>query len=737
MNKAYNLMRMTGARTLRKASALRIRANDPAFARNLYFAALAITVLSTILGFYKGQFGDEDEKIAAVIYAAQGESLYGGQLINHGPLPFMFAGLGYRIFGAPGALTALRLLPASLAILSTFLIAKTPLIGSALLRSYVALSWSLFLSIFWTIKTIHMSIYHGLGGLLATILTVGVLLPLAGGDRRILKLSLTACIVGAYLLLASLTFLPFVFSALVTLFAVFRLGPSDCNVTASSRLSGKDGLSSRWVSALGLGVGLLGLISFLLLVVCGVVSLKGIYYGHIYFNQSIFSKLASPLNLSLVLFRRHDLMVLNILRVTLFCSVLLVPACLQFLPGSSIGRPRWRALALLPASLGLVSLSYRAGLGSISSFYALPYLLPATALTLIGCVAIYESYRRSPLGYRRSLLERLLIFMPLSLVILFSSYRFFDPEFATGNHLGTANHILTNSSLSRRPIEDEMVSKLLSEIESNEPGKRASIFAWPFNPVFFALYDRPSAYPINWFLWYNELVENDPKMKAYHACNPSLGLTQSPDILYYARWLIYGQDSEKYGKCLLRIMEKDYIRISEKIYLRRDHAELLRSFYMERPYFKNLVTILTPLNWNYSLELPSHFLPTLLQRNHTTSYLISAATNRRFDTVGISLPVFKQAHKGEVSICLRVLPSGLPVCSGKIDMAMIRDDEMARFLLQRPLIVKAGAQLELSITSFNRPVNDSRKNLSILIEPRSGVPLLYVGQRNYQGVLRY
>jgi hypothetical protein len=704
----------------------------------LIYTAFSISTLTVVLGLFKGQFGDEDEKIAAAIYAAQGSSLYGGQLLNHGPLPFLFAGLGYRIQGVLGSLAALRLLPASLAILSTLLIGTTPLIRSAWLRGYAALSWSVFLSIFWTVKTTQMSIYHGLGGLFATVLVVGVLLPLERGGRQFYRLILGVSVIGTYMALASLTFLPFVLSVLATLliFQLLNKSAPELKYTRSRPWPKNESRFYRGVASLFLWFGVLGLALFVTLAVSGVVSLKGIYSGHIYFNQSIFSKLASPLNLSFILHRQEDHFATNSLRLILFAGIFVVPVWLQYLPSRQNARPYLYALAVLPASFGIVFQSYRAGLGSITSFYALPYLLPATALLLVGILVIYEDYQSLYLNESRRLLRTCLISVPLTVMIFFGIYRASDPEFSpsTVYLFSKVNHLLVDRPLSWRPYEDEMVSDLIAEIESRAPDRKVKLFAWPFHPIFFAIYNRPSAYPVNWFLWYNELVEKDTTLRRYHACNPSLSLGESPDILYYAEWVVNGQDSAKYGKCLINIMNDRYVRLSDKIYLRKDHATLLKSFYEEYPQYKNLSTILEPLNWKESEELPRHADPVLLQRNHTTQYKVVAQRDGVFDVLGLTLPVFNAIHEGEVYVCLNLLPSDNPVCSDKVDMSIVRDVEMTRFVLSRPLSVKSGTNLRLSLVS----VNDSdhaakgKGNISILVVPRLMAPLVFTGRRDGQ-----
>lgn len=699
----------------------------------LFYAALLIVTLTVILGLYKGQFGDEDEKIAAAIYAAQGSSLYGGQLLNHGPLPFLLAGLGYWIHGVVGSLTALRLLPAALAILSTFLIGKTPLIRSPLLRGYAALSWSVFLSFFWTVKTMQMAIYHGLGGLMASVLVVGVLLPLERGDRRYLRLSLGVCIIGAYLVLASLTFLPFVISVLASILVIYLLEKSSRDRHGSHALEINEGRLYKRVTSLFLWLGIFGLVVFALLALTDVVSLQGIFYGHIYFNQAIFSRLASPLNLSFVLLRQQDPAATNALRLILFAGIFIVPIWFQFLPSRTIRRPFLHAIAVLPASLGMVLQSYRAGLGSITSFYALPYLLPATALLLVGSLAIYEQYQSLWFkGWKRSL-RFLLVSTPLAVLITFGVYRGTDPEFspATVYLFSKVNHVLVDRPLARQRYEDEMVGDLIALIEAQTPAKKVKLFAWPFHPIFFAIYDRPSAYPVNWFLWYNELVEKDRNLSRYHACDPSLSLSESPDILYYAEWIVNGQNSAKYGKCLTRIMDERYVRVSDKIYLRKDHEDLLRTLYAENPHYENLSTILTPLNWRKDSQLPIHADPLLLQANHTTQYKIVAKRDDKFDVLGLTLPVFNKTYSGEIYVCVNSVSPNQSACSQKVDMSIVRDVEMTRFIFMEPLSVKSGTNFDLSLVSVNPSGHGEKGNISILVVPGLRAPLVYTGRQEH------
>lgn len=724
-------MSWTGSR--RVAKKIGNRLGNIGVGNLLFYAALIIATLTVILGLYKGQFGDEDEKIAAAIYAAQGSSLYGGQLLNHGPLPFLLAGLGYRIHGVVGSLTALRLLPATLAILSTFLIGKTPLIRSPLLRGYAALSWSVFLSFFWTVKTMQMAIYHGLGGLMASVFVIGVLLPLERGDRRYLRLSLGACIIGAYLVLASLTFLPFVISVLASILLIFLLEKSSRDLHCSHALEINEGRVYKRVTSYFLWLGILGLVVFALLAITGVVSLQGIFYGHIYFNQAIFSRLASPLNLSFILFRQQDPAATNALRLILFAGIVIVPTWFQFLPSRTIRRPLLHALAVLPASFGMVFQSYRAGLGSITSFYALPYLLPATALLLVGSLAIFEQYQSLWVyGWKRPL-RFLLVSTPLAVLITFGVYRGTDPEFspATVYLFSKVNHVLVDRPLARQPYEDEMVADLIALIEARTPAKKVKLFAWPFHPIFFALHDRASAYPVNWFLWYNELVERDKKLSRYHACDPSLGFSESPDILYYAEWIVNGQNSAKYGKCLTQIMDERYVRVSDKIYLRKDHEVLLRALYAENPHYENLSAILTPVNIKNDLPLPIHADPLVLKTNHATQYKIVAQRDDKFDVLGLTLPVFNKTYSGEVYVCVNSVSPNQSACSQKVDMSVVRDVEMTRFIFREPLTVKSGTSFDLSLVSVNPSGHAAKGNISVLVVPSLKAPLVFTGRQKH------
>lgn len=705
---------------------------DASRAKTLFKAALLLMLASIVLGFYKGQFGDEDEKIAAVIVVSHGASLYGDQLINHGPLPFLLAGLGYQLGGPFGSLTGLRILPALFALLSVCLLGSTPLLKSPLLRAYGALIWTIFLSMFWNVKTIHMGLYHGLGGLLGAILVIGILLPLYTGDRRFIKLACGGCIIGALLTLSSVTFVPFAFAVQFSILAFFLLSYSrQCQATGITTQPMGSRLYSQ-SSKLAASIGVLGILAFFALCISGIISLKGLYYGHIYFNQFILSEMASPLNLFLVVFRSQDPLWINLLRATLITSLFVLPIWLQYLR-PKLKRPLLYSLATLPASLGIATLSYRVGIGSISFFTGLPYLLPVAVFSILSCLIIAEQIQHAEmLSSIRILIRRCLVFAPAGLLLLFGAYRLSDSEFgrATTESFSSVRHSLADNSLARVSNERSLVSLLITLIEEKRPQRATRLFSWPFNPIFFALHDRPSGYATNWFLWYNELVEKDRNLARYHVCSPGLKLSQHPDIISYSRVVIFGLDSQKYGRCVLDSMGQHYLRLSESIYLRKDHVKLMSELYEKHPQARLLAKILAPLNWPKNKELPADLEPVVLDGNATTSFMIKAERDVEFDMVGLRLPVFNVIHYGEVSLCLKVLPRQEPTCSERVDMSTIRDNDVVRFSLERPVSLAAGDKIKLSLLVKTQDSNGRRsgKNISILVLPILKSPLVFVGK---------
>lgn len=700
-------------------------------AKSLFKVALLVMVITIALGFYKGQFGDEDEKIAAVIASSHGASLYGDQLINHGPLPFLLAGLGYKLGGPFGSLTGLRILPALLALLSVCLLGSTPLLHSPLLRAYGALTWTIFLSIFWNVKTIHMGIYHGIGGLLGAILVVGILLPLYMGDRRFLKLACWGFVIGILLLLSSVTFAPLALSLQTSLLAFWFLSSSREHQETNMVPRPREGRLYRRISDLAASIALIGIISFVLLCIVGIIDLKGLYYGHIYFNQFIFAKLASPLNLFLVIFRSQDALWINLLRVALFSSLLILPVWMQYLR-PDIRRPLLYSLATVPATLGIASLSYRVGIGSVSFFTGLPYLLPVTALSILSCLIIVEQMQHA--GRPSNLwivIRRCLLSAPAGLLVLFGGYRFSDPEFgrATIDSFSAVRHSLADQSLARVSNERDLVSRLIDMIERQNPSKTATLFAWPFNPVFFALHDRPSAFPANWFLWYNELVEKDRILARYHVCRTRPKLEDYPDIISYSRILIFGLDSQKYGQCLLALMRQHYIRISDDIYLRKDHEPLLKPLYSKHPRYQLLSKVLVPLNWPKNKDLPTDFVPVALLSSSPTSFPIKAERDADVGIVGLRMAVFNTIHHGKASLCLSNLSQKNGSCSAPVDMSNLRDNEVARFVLDRPLSLSSGDRLSLTV-SVQTQISSSHnagKNIAILLLPALKSPIVFVG----------
>lgn len=704
---------------------------DQGQAKNIFKVALLVMVITIALGFYKGQFGDEDEKIAAVIASSHGASLYGEQLINHGPLPFLLAGLGYKLGGPFGSLTGLRILPALLALLSVCLVGSTPLLRSPLLRAYGALTWTIFLSIFWNVKTIHMGIYHGIGGLLGAILVVGILLPLYVGDRRFLKLACGGFVIGILLLLSSVTFVPLALSLQASLLAFWFLSFSSEHQTTNMVSRPREGRLYRRISDLAASLALIGMISFVLLCIAGIIDLKGLYYGHIYFNQFIFAKLASPLNLFLMIFRPQDALWINLLRTALFSSLLILPVWMQYLR-PEVRRPLLYSLATVPASLGIASLSYRVGIGSVSFFTGLPYLLPVTALSILSCLIIVEQIEHA--GMPSSIwivIRKCLLSAPAGLLVLFGAYRFSDLEFgrATIDSFSSVRHSLADQSLARVSNERDLVSRLIVMIETKNSSKSATLFAWPFNPVFFALHDRPSAFPANWFLWYNELVEKDPILARYHVCRTMPELEDYPDIISYSRVLIFGLDSQKYGQCLLTLMRQNYIRISDSIYLRKDHEPLLKPLYSKNPRYKLLSKVLVPLNWPKNKDLPTDFVPAALLSNSPTSFPIQAERDADVSMVGLRMAVFNTIHYGKVSLCLNNLSQVKSSCSAVVDMSNLRDDEVARFVLDRSLSISSGDMLSLTL-SVQAQISSSQKvgkNIAILLLPALKSPIVFVG----------
>lgn len=657
--------------------------------------AVAVFILYALLCSIHGQFGDEDEKIAAGVFAHEGYMPYQHILINHGPLPVLLGCLGYTVGGSAGSLLALRTLPILLASISIVSLRKSRLFLTKPAAVAAQVTWTAILMLLWAQGTLRMGIYHGIGGLIACIVIGECIGPIhllrIKPEKEPAKI-MFLCIL---MISTSITFLPFAFLAILATITGSRFN----DLAATSRTSrmraasppGKSAQANNLLNKIArqgvIAAALSPAISIALLNSAGIVSLHSIYLGHIYYNSKIFSRLEPAVNFSLPAVGPKS----GLPAALLAAAVIILPiSVLTYLNTYSsrsyslekasrqghVKLERKRSIlgyvSAAFSSISIITLAYRTGFARLDDFHSLPYLLPALFITLAYSLRYLEE---KGLDSSQSFwLYRNLAGLALAFATTAFPAAMIGIQRIAGRsaiNIGSEIHPAIGITTDHQYPEKKSIERLILAIESKE-SRRVTLFAWPFRPEVYYLLKRASKIPVMWYLWYNELVERDQEMSKFHVCSKELN--EMPDLIFYNRWAAKDRDSEKYGACLIDIQDRYYYRLNG-FFVMKGHGKLLRSLFRD-PSSEDIA--ITPL---WSLQEDKRILtPIALATNKTAHLKMERVFQLEGDKLGLMLGTYNRRNSGTLKAC--IISEDLErSCSREIDKSTLADNGVKVFLI--------------------------------------------------------
>lgn len=656
--------------------------------------AVVIFVLYALLCAIHGQFGDEDEKIAAGVFAHEGYMPYQHILINHGPLPFLLGCLGYTLGGSAGSLLALRTLPILLASISIVSLRKSSLFLTKSSAVVAQVTWTAILMLLWAQGTLRMGIYHGVGGLIACIVIGECIGPThlqhIRPEKELAK-TLSLCML---MISTSITFLPFALLAILAAITGSRFTELAATRKKSRMRAGSLPQKSARTNSLLNRIAQQGMtaaalspaLSIALLDTKGTISWHSLYLCHIYYNLNILSRLAPAFNFSLAAEGPKS----GLPATLLAAAVIILPISVVTYLNRHTSRTYSleRATRHGPVQLGrkgtilgnfsaactsisVLTLAYRTGFGKLDDFHSLPYILPALFIALAYSLRYLEEKpldsNQSFSHYRSSARLALAFATTAFPVALIGIHRL---EGRSAINIGSEIHPAI-STTDRMYPEKKRIERLILAIESKE-NRRATLLAWPFRPEIYYLLKRASKLPVIWYLWYNELVERDQELSKYHVC--SRVLNEMPDLIFYNRWTIKGRDSQKYGACLIDIQDKYYNRLNGFL-ISKKHGRLLKSLFLD-PSLEDIA--LTPL-WSLE-EVKKGLVPITLKANQTARLKMEGIFQLEGDKLGLMLGTYSRKNSGTVKVCI-VSEYLERSCSQEIDKSTLVDNRVKIFLI--------------------------------------------------------
>lgn len=319
------------------------------------------------LGINTLEFGDETEKFVAAQLINEGGRLYRDIFGHHGPLTFIIAHL-YSVFVSPSNFTYIRWVMVGLVLLSCLSIFTSPIFSNVRQKVVSTSIFLYLLSVCWLLQSLHMVMYHSIGGLLFTVILSQLYMPCLFNKKPRLVGVICA---GYCIALICFSAYSFGFSVLLILAATLLAGRN--NIFAKSDLL-------RITYLLSIGV-ILGTITILLwLFYFG--DIKGFFVYHFYFNQKIYAQfinfsLSNLLNL-FTISATPSLIIHSSILAMLICSLIILFKSMWH----GISRFGWTWLAsLIFFSVSVFFLSPRGGAGfqaaafNITSFAIVSMLL--------------------------------------------------------------------------------------------------------------------------------------------------------------------------------------------------------------------------------------------------------------------------------------------------------------------------------------------------------------------------
>lgn len=660
---------------------------------------IMICILGVILVSHLpyGHFVDEEEKITAAIFSSQGMLPYKDVLVNHGPLMYFIAIAGYAINGTFTSFIALRITPLLCALTLIWCIQNLSDNREKPLNSVQALAASIFIATIWSDGTIRMGIYHGVGGLVSSIIIFAITYPRISGEKARNRSLITLVCLSGLLLTTSATFVPFIIlSAASWLITSTNTKNDQKGKILKSELGNQKKTSFyRYVAET---VAISPVVLLALSALAGVITIEAIYLGHIYFNLEIFGGLKG--GITVLSKPGNTYQVINLL---LAAGVIIMPLTLMHQKGLY----SWRnACASLTMSASVLSLGYRTGLTSLNDFHSLPYIIPACLL----CIVSSTDYAKVVLSDKK-VSKIMRIALGTSAAIIAIAPGIIVQQTRTAGKIeikvDKALHLSVSKFLGQNSSDvDTFTEDLIRKIETKN-GRKVELFVWPFLPFKNTWHNRTSSYPMTGYIWYMEAVEKDENLKKYHICNnPNI---KDPDIILYGRWIIAGTDSNIYGQCLIEKQNKKYLNPVSGIYVLKEHIKEVMQVSSKQEYTQ----LTAKENWNKGLAIKSDDLkPLPIRTNKRTTSAIQTKEESDLDSISVALATYNRENKGNIQIC--IIKENKRYCSGKIAKENIKDNTIKRIQIKGLGRLKSGKKYRISIND-ETPGSNNQESQKIAI----------------------
>ncbi|MCP9860056.1 MULTISPECIES: hypothetical protein [unclassified Cyanobium] len=631
-----------------------------------------------------GSFVDEDEKIAVGIFAANGMMPYRDVLLNHGPFPFLIGSFGYWAGGSVGSLIALRLVPILLAIATAVVIRSKRLFSSSLSSSRAQALWCVLLGIFWSKGVLRMGLYHGMGGLIACLVLLRVIVPILNNNEKPSRSQLWEFAgLSSLLLSLSATFLPFILLTSLACLLGLAGRRDSLSKAIQSRNSARHSIQTEIIRFMAIAASFSPVFTLLILASLGAITPIGLYLGHLYFNKVVFAKFNPPLPFVPRDFDIHSQLLPALLVLGVVTLPLLINQHTTKAPETESPYPQQRSgfsnsqfqrvcISFFTSS-SILSLAYRSGPFNLAEFHSLPYTVPASALVLVGCLRLLEVRRNTILASIESpgsnLKNRAIGIACILPLFLFGLFRY---KTQTNKPIGYSMHpVLERMIDGEKNDTNRFLVELISAIES-ERGIHAKIYSWPFNPDFYAALDRASPYPSTWYLWYHTDIEKDPSLADYRVCNRED--TERPSIISYASSANFdklsGHQSEVYGNCLIKLQNEEYLKLGASTYIHKMHRQLARELLDTWP---KKASYMVPL-WHSSGTMADQTMYVGVPKNQRIRFKIPARRLTTTDGIHIRIGTYGRSSDGQVTFCVKDRLGTQKACSNALDKSRIVDN---------------------------------------------------------------
>jgi hypothetical protein len=486
---------------------------------------IVIFTLRVKTGLDLFKFGDEIEKFVAAQMINQGLHLYRDIFSHHGPVPYIIAHL-YTLIVSQSDFSYIRVFQALLAITSVLALAYSPIFKSFSARAWAVGLYLMLLSSVWVLQSIHMILYHPIGGFLLTIPCAQLFAPLF--------FSVTP---NKYGLFAS--------GAAVALacFTAYAFGPSCLLlISASLMLIFVAFDKTKWWALIkpvlfGIFLTTLAVIAWLLIFADPI----GFFVYHFYFNQQVYStfinfSFAGILNIFSFSLSSHKI----IHAITL--SFFIFWVCVFFVSVIKQSSAKLLVTKYVALALALAVVLFTNPRGA-TTFHNSAFVIVNLALFALAVGWLLEWMQKNFYGTATSIL---VFFVAVTFTEYLSNYAISSPH-------GVIKRDLISHTVQVKP-EQSPVYDLIRAL-TKEEGDLLSLI---FNPILYIKADRLPAsghyYYLPWQAKYNKNPVGDYKIDL---CNDIK--SREPTVIWFDNWKVWDRFSiEEYEPCVSALIRNNY-----------------------------------------------------------------------------------------------------------------------------------------------------------------------------------